>query len=150
MVTGMTTRWPYLICRGTTAALALLAIGQAVLAGGFLAGHYDLVRVHLYSGLAMIGVAVAQTGAVLFLRRITGPTELVRMGLMLPVLLLVQAALGMTHLLLLHVPIGVLMVLGTFRMMSLVWRELPARAWAAGAVNSEVSAAGAPKAEVSA
>jgi hypothetical protein len=141
MVTGMTTRWPYLICRGTTAALALLAIGQAVLAGGFLAGHYDLVLVHLYSGVAMIGVAVVQAAAVLVLRRITGSAELVRAGLLVPVLLLAQAALGMTHILLLHVPLGVLMVVGTFRMMSLVWRELPDSAWSAGPLTP---AAGAP------
>ena len=134
MVTGMTTRWPYLILRGTTAALALLGVGQPVLAGGFLAGHYDLVRMHLYSGVAMIAVAVVQAVVVLFVRRAGGPGGLVGPGLMLPVLLVVQAALGMTHILLLHVPFGVLMVLGTVRMVRMVWRDIPAAAWNSGSV----------------
>jgi hypothetical protein len=128
----MTTRWPYLLCRGTTAALALLGLGQAVLAGGFLAGHYDMVRMHLYDGMAMVLVAVVQAVAVVFLRRIGGPADMVRFGLLLPVLLAVQAALGMTHLLLLHVPIGVLMVMGLLQAMRRIWREIPAEAWATG------------------
>jgi uncharacterized membrane protein YoaT (DUF817 family) len=138
----MTTTWPYLICRGTTAALALLALGEAVLAGGFLSGHHDLVRVHLYSGVAMIVVAVVQTVAVLFLRRITGSTELVQIGLLVPVLLLAEGALGATHILLLHVPIGVLMVIGTFRMMSWVWRALPEEAWQKGPAKVSGGASG--------
>jgi hypothetical protein len=128
----MTTRWPYLICRGTTAGLALLGVGQAVLAGGFLAGHYDMLRMHLYSGVAMVVLALVQTVAVLFLRRAGGPAEVVRIGLILPVALAAQAALGMTHILLLHVPIGAFMVVGLVRMMRWVWRDLPAEAWASG------------------
>jgi hypothetical protein len=137
----MTTRWPYLICRGTTAGLALLGVGQAVLAGGFLAGHYDMLRMHLYSGVAMVVLALVQTVAVLFLRRAGGPAEVVRIGLILPVALAAQAALGMTHILLLHVPIGAFMVVGLVRMMRWVWRDLPAEAWAAPAPASvQVSA----------
>jgi len=129
MVSGMTTRWPYLILRGTTAALALLGVGQAVLAGGFLAGHYDMLRMHLYSGIAMVVVALVQTITVVFVRRAGGPAEVVRIGLLLPVALAVQAALGMTHILLLHVPIGAFMAVGLFRIMRWVWRDLPEAAW---------------------
>jgi hypothetical protein len=136
----MTTRWPYLICRGTTAALALLGVGQAVLAGGFLAGHYDMLRMHLYSGVAMVAVAVVQTVAVLFLWRAGGPREIVRIGLLLPVALAAQAALGMTHILLLHVPIGAFMVVGLVRLMRVVWRDLPAREWETGTLASTPSA----------
>jgi heme A synthase len=125
----MTTRWPYLILRVTTAALALLGVGQAVLAGGFLAGHYDMLRVHLYSGVSMVLIAVVQTITVLFLRRAGGPPEVVRIGLLLPFALAAQAALGMTHILLLHVPIGVFMVLGLIRIMRFVWRDLPESTW---------------------
>jgi hypothetical protein len=131
MVSGMTTRWPYLILRGTTAALALLGVSQAVLAGGFLAGHYDMLRMHLYSGVAMVVVALVQTITVIFLRRAGGPAEVVRVGLILPVALAVQAALGMTHILLLHVPIGAFMVVGLVRMMRWVWRDLPEEEWSA-------------------
>jgi hypothetical protein len=137
MVSGMTTRWPYLILRGTTAALALLGVGQAVLAGGFLAGHYDMLTMHLYSGVAMVVIALLQTITVLFVRRAGGPAEVVRIGLILPVALAVQAALGMTHILLLHVPVGVFMVVGLLRLMRWVWRDLPEEAWDAGAVPVE-------------
>jgi hypothetical protein len=140
MVCGMTTRWPYLILRGTTAVLALLGVGQAVLAGGFLAGHYDMLTMHLYSGVAMVVVAVLQTVAVLFVRRAGGPAEVVRIGLVLPVALAAQAALGMTHILLLHVPIGVFMVVGLVRLMRWVWRDLPEEAWNVATVRSEVPA----------
>jgi hypothetical protein len=145
MVSDMTTRWPYLILRGTTAALALLGVGQAVLAGGFLAGHYDMLRMHLYSGVSMVVLAVVQTVVVLFLSRAGGPSDLVRVGLILPVTLGAQAALGMTHILLLHVPIGVFMVVGLVRMMRSVWSDLPERAWEAPATKeaptpSEVAA----------
>jgi hypothetical protein len=140
MVCGMTTRWPYLILRGTTAVLALLGVGQAVLAGGFLAGHYDMLTMHLYSGVAMVVVAVLQTVAVFFVRRAGGPAEVVRIGLVLPVALAAQAALGMTHILLLHVPIGVFMVVGLVRLMRWVWRDLPEEAWNVATVKSEVPA----------
>lgn len=129
MVSGMTTRWPYLILRGTTAALALLGVGQAILAGGFLAGHYDMLKMHLYGGASMIIVALVQTITVLFVRRAGGPAEIVRIGLLLPVALAAQAALGMTHILLLHVPIGAFMVVGLVRIMRWVWRDLPEEQW---------------------
>jgi hypothetical protein len=132
MVSGMTTRWTYLTLRGTTAALALLGVGQAVLAGGFLAGHYDMLRTHLYSGVAMVVLALVQTVVVLLVRRAGGPAELVRIGLILPVALAAQAGLGMTHILLLHVPIGAFMAVGLVRLMRLVWRDLPEQAWDSG------------------
>lgn len=132
MVSGMTTRWPYLILRGTTAALALLGAGEVVLAGGFLDGHYDMLRMHLISGVSMVVLAVVQAVVVVFARRAGGPSELVRMGLILPVVLAGQAALGTTHILLLHVPIGVLLVAGLVLMMRRVWRELPGTTPVAG------------------
>lgn len=119
--------------------LALLGVGQAVLAGGFLAGHYDMLKMHLYSGVSMVVVALVQTITVLFLRRAGGPAELVRIGLILPVTLAAQAALGMTHILLLHVPIGVFMVVGLVRMMRSVWRELPEQSWESTSRETEVT-----------
>jgi hypothetical protein len=146
MVSGMTTRWPYLILRGTTAVLALLGVGQAVLAGGFLAGHYDMLTMHLYSGVAMVAIALLQTITVLFLRRIGGPADVVRVGLILPVALAAQAALGMTHILLLHVPIGAFMVVGLVRMMRSVWRDLPEQVWDSGSAPAAGASAPSEKA----
>lgn len=135
----MTTRWPYLILRGTTAGLALLGVGQAVLAGGFLTGHYDMLTMHLYSGVSMVVLALVQTITVFFVRRAGGPAEVVRIGLVLPVTLAAQAALGVTHILLLHIPIGVFMVAGLVRLMRFVWRDLPEEAWESAPREDEVT-----------
>jgi heme A synthase len=91
-----------------------------------------MLQMHLYSGVSMVVLAVVQAVVVLFVRRAGGPAELVRTGLILPVALAAQAALGATHILLLHVPIGVFMVAGLVQMMRLVWRDLPEEAWTAG------------------
>ena len=69
------------------------------------------------------------------MRRAGGPAEVVRIGLLLPVALAAQAALGMTHIPLLHVPIGAFMAVGLVRVMRWVWRDLPEQAWNAGAVE---------------
>jgi len=74
-------------------------------------------------------VAAVQTVAVLFLRRAGGPADVVRIGLVLPVALAAQAALGMTHMLLLHVPIGAFMAVGLVRIMRRVWCDLPEERW---------------------
>jgi hypothetical protein len=118
----MKTRWPTVFCRFTSATLAVLAVAQPVLAGGFLSGHYDLVKVHLYGGVAMIAVALFQTVAVIIMHRTGGPARVLGIGIALPVLLLGQAALGMTRILLLHIPLGVLMVVGMVRMAGEIWR----------------------------
>jgi hypothetical protein len=132
MVSGMTTRWEYRVLRGTTAALALLGVAQAVLAGGFLTGRDELLRVHLYSGVSMVVIALVQAVAAVFLRRAGGPAAVVRLGLLLPVGLAAQAALGASHILLLHVPLGAFMVVGLVRMMRWLWRDLPEQAWSSG------------------
>jgi heme A synthase len=91
-----------------------------------------MLRMHLYSGVAMVVLALVQTVVVLLVRRAGGPAELVRIGLILPVALAAQAGLGMTHILLLHVPIGAFMAVGLVRLMRLVWRDLPEQAWDSG------------------
>lgn len=125
-------RWPYLLCRGTTASLGLLGVAQAAFAGSFLSGHYDVLRVHLVAAMVMVAVAVVQAVAVVFLRRAGGPRPVMLLGLAFPVILAGQGGLGMGRVLGLHVPLGVLAVVGLLRLAAWVWRTpLPARVRAA-------------------
>ncbi len=121
-------RWPYLLCRGTTLGLALLGVAQAVFAGSFLSGHYDALRVHLVTAMVMVALAVVQAVAVVILRRSGGPRSVMLLGLAFPVILAGLSGIGMARVLTLHVPLGVLAVVGLLRLTAWVWRTpLPAR-----------------------
>ncbi len=121
-------RWPYLLCRGTTAGLALLGVAQAVLAGRFLSGYYDAIRMHLTVAMVMVALAVVQAVAVVVLRRNGGPRSVLLLGLAFPVILTGLSGLGIGRVLALHVPLGVLAVVGLLRLAAWVWRTpLPAR-----------------------
>jgi hypothetical protein len=122
-------RWPYLLFRGTTACLGILGVAQAVFAGSFLSGHYDVLRVHLVTAMVMVAVAVVQAVIAVFLRRAGGPRSVLLVGLLFPVLVAGQGGLGMGRVLGLHVPLGVLFVVGLLRLAAWAWRTpLPARA----------------------
>nr|WP_296071879.1 hypothetical protein [uncultured Actinoplanes sp.] len=108
--------------RGTTAVLAVLVVLQPILAGGFLSGHYDLLRMHRLTGFSLFAVALAQAVVVVFLVRRGGSRSLLGPGLMLPALVAAQAALGIFRILALHIPFGVMMVIGITHMARNVWR----------------------------
>lgn len=121
-------RWPYLLFRGTTASLGVLSVAQAVLAGSFLNGHYDLLRVHRASAMVMIAIALAQAVTTVFLRRAGAPRSMLLIGLAFPVILAAEAGLGMGRVLGLHVPLGTLLVVGLLRGAAWAWRTpLPER-----------------------
>jgi hypothetical protein len=130
-------RWPYLLCRGTTATLGLSSVTQAVLAGSFLNGHYDALKVHLTMAMLMVAVAVVQAVGVVVLARNGGSRSVLLLGLAFPLILGGLTALGMTRVVALHVPLAVLSVVGLLRLAAWVWRlPLPARA-RAGAVRPD-------------
>jgi hypothetical protein len=126
-------RWPHLLFRGTTACLGVLSVVQAALAGRFLGGQYDALRAHLVTAGVMVAVAVVQAVIVVFLRRAGGPRPVLLIGLLFPLLLAGQGGLGMGRVLVLHVPLGVLFVVGLLRLAAWAWRTpLPVRVDAAG------------------
>jgi len=126
-------RWPYVLCRGTTASLAALGVAEAAFAGSFLSGHYDMVMVHSVTAMVMVALAVVQAVAVVFLRRAGGPRSVLLFGLAFPVILAGLSGLGMVRVLGLHVPLGVLAVVGLLRLAAWVWRTpLPAGVQPAG------------------
>ncbi|MEV7802178.1 hypothetical protein AB0O28_04435 [Microbispora sp. NPDC088329] len=129
---GRVRRRPYLLCRGTTAGLGALGVAQAVSAGSFLSGHYDAVTVHATTAMVMVAVAVVQAAGVVVLRRAGGPRSVLLLGLAFPLILGGLTGLGMGRVLTLHVPLGVLAVVGLLRLAAWVWRTpLPARVQAA-------------------
>ncbi|GAA5200301.1 hypothetical protein GCM10023322_77890 [Rugosimonospora acidiphila] len=126
-------RWPYVLLRGTTTAVAVLAAAQAVLAGGFLSGYYGALTAHLMVGISLVALAVLQVPVAVFQYRAGGSRPVLRECLTLPLVLAVQAGLGMLHILILHIPFGVLMIVGSFRFAVGAWRTpLPARAGSGG------------------
>jgi hypothetical protein len=125
--------------RGTTAVLAVLVVLQPILAGGFLSGHYDLLRMHRITGFTMFAVALVQAVVVVFLVRRGGPRSLLSPGLMLPALVAAQAMLGIFRILALHIPLGVMMVIGITQMARNVWRA-PATAEVPDVAKAEVTA----------
>jgi hypothetical protein len=121
-------RWPYVLLRGTTTSLAVLAVAQAVIAGSFLSGHYDALTVHLVTAMVMTALTVAQAVTVVFVRRAGGPRSVMLIGLLLPLLVAGQGGLGMGRVLGLHVPLGVMLVVGVLRLTAWAWRTpLPTR-----------------------
>jgi hypothetical protein len=134
-------RWPYLLCRATSAVVALLAVAQAAFAGGFLSGHYDMLRMHLVTAATMVAASVVQAVGVVFLRRAGGPRSVLLLGLAFPLILATQGALGMGRVVGLHVPLGVLVAVGALRLSAWVWRSpLPVRAGASGPTRRPVGA----------
>jgi hypothetical protein len=121
-------RWPRVLCRVTTVVLVVLGVAQATVAGSYLSGHYDALRVHLVLGMVMVGVAVVQAVGVVFLRRAGAGRAVLVAGLLLPLMLAGQAALGMSRVVGLHTPLGVLVVAGIVQLAAAVWRTRPAGA----------------------
>src|SRR5258705_11759924 len=110
----MKERTAHVLIRGTTIALAALAVAQVAFAGSFLSGHYPVLRWHLVTGMAMVAVAHLQAGAVLLPGRRERPRVVLIAGLVLPLVVAGQGALGMGRVLGLHVPLGGLPVVGVF------------------------------------
>jgi hypothetical protein len=114
--------------RGTSVTLAALAAAEVLLAGSFLSGHYAVLRFHMIAGFAMVVVALIQAIAALLPGRRDRPSIVLRAGLALPFALALQGTLGTFRILELHVPIGVLMVIGAAQLASWAWRTpLPVR-----------------------
>jgi hypothetical protein len=112
-----------MLLRGTTAALVVLSLAQAVLAGSFLSGHYDSLKMHEINAMLLFGVAVVQAVAVVFARRRGGPRQMLIEGLLLPPVIAGQMALGFVRVLGLHVLLGVLMIVGIIQLAGRVWRS---------------------------
>jgi hypothetical protein len=106
---------------------AVFALAQAVLAGGFLAGHYDFLAMHkenaTITGIA--GIVVILT-AVLLWKPGGGPGWPIAVSAVLFAAEAGQIILGYGRVLAVHVPLGVLIIVGIGTLLMWAWRA-PAR-----------------------
>ncbi|MER6125838.1 hypothetical protein ABT173_25060 [Streptomyces sp. NPDC001795] len=112
-----------MVFRTVVTCEAALALGQAVLAGSFLSGHYGALDLHALNATATGLTAVAQTVAALLLWRPGG-------GPRWPVMVCAalfgaeagQIAMGYGRVLAVHVPLGVAIIACTLLMLVWAWR----------------------------
>jgi hypothetical protein len=113
--------------RAAATGQAALGLAQASIAGSFLNGHYDMLRVHLTAAMVMVGLAVVQAIVGVMLGRLgQAPGWVVRASVVLPVAVAGQGMLGMYRMLGLHVPLGVLVVAASAGLAAWSWRPGPA------------------------
>lgn len=135
-------RRPLILCRITSAILVTMVIAQAFLAGAFLNGYYDALNLHLINAMALIAVALIQTAGAAAITLAGGGRRLLVHAISIPVMLIVQSMLGFSRLVGLHVPVGVLLVVGIVQFSMSVFRvPLPARGTSARPRDGEQVAA---------
>jgi hypothetical protein len=121
-------RWPLLFFRTVVTCEAVLALGQAVLAGSFLSGHYRALDLHALNATATGLTALAQTMAALLLWRPgRGPGWPALASAVLFGVEAGQIALGYGRVLAVHVPLGVAIIACTLLMLGHAWRATPGR-----------------------
>ncbi|WP_243437198.1 hypothetical protein [Streptomyces sp. FH025] len=123
-------RWPLILLRISTAALALLALLQTMLAGSFLDGTYDSLKGHEGAAMALATVVVLQLAvAALVLRPGRGPRWPLWTTALLALAVVGQIGAGYARAVSAHVTLGVLLVSGILFGLVGAWRlPLPARA----------------------
>jgi hypothetical protein len=120
------TRWPFRI---TASVAALLLFNQAVFAGQMLAGTFPALQTHR-ANATCAGLAVLLAGAAAALIRWPGRGPLWPLLACLGLfgLIAAQIALGFARVLTLHIPLGVLIILGGLLLAYWSWRYQPAAA----------------------
>ena len=128
------------VLRGTVVLAGVLAFGQPVLAGGFLQGHYPLLRAHEIAAMILATVVLVSLVAALLAWRPGGaPGVLPRDQLITLVVIAVQMVLGFSRELIIHVPLGVGVLILVLKNAERVWK-LPLRAPATGDVEASEQA----------
>ena len=103
--------WTLWLFRITVTVAAVVAFLQAVLAGEFLAGHFGMLAMHRdNSTVAVVAALVMVVAGVLLWRPGRGPWWPAVAAAVVLVAEVVQAFLGYSRVLSLHVPLGVLIV----------------------------------------
>ncbi|MBW8482925.1 hypothetical protein [Actinomadura parmotrematis] len=127
--------WTLWLFRIAVTVQALLVFAQAVTAGRFLSGSYGALGAHGNGAVAATVAALAVTAAaVLMWRPGGGPARFIAPGALLAVLSAAEMALGFGRVLTVHVPLGVLLTVGSAGLLVQAWRlgRVPAPAGAAG------------------
>ncbi|OBG19767.1 hypothetical protein [Mycobacterium sp. 852002-51057_SCH5723018] len=104
------------------------ALVQAILAGNFLGGQYDALRLHALGARAVTITSAVQIVILAWVWRTTGRRRPLAAGVVQTLLLVAEFATGELRLTALHIPLGVLLVVGIVQLATMIWRTpLPAR-----------------------
>ncbi|MEU6234224.1 hypothetical protein [Kitasatospora sp. NPDC047058] len=122
-------RRPLILLRATATATAALALGQTVLAGSFLNGHYDSLALHEAGAMTLAAAVLVQlVVAALVGRSGRGPRRPLVVAALLTAGVILQVGFGYDRTLGLHVVLGALLLSGTLSGAAGAWRlPLPAR-----------------------
>ncbi|OBH62686.1 hypothetical protein A5685_23780 [Mycobacterium colombiense] len=115
-------RWPRVTARATSATLAVLAVGQAAFAGSFLGGQYDALGLHSAGAKVTTVLSVVQVVVLVIVSRTGGPRWPIAVATLVTILFIAEFASGELRLTALHVPLGVLLIVGIFQLTASVWR----------------------------
>ena len=113
---------------GVLGVHAALVVAQPFLAGMFLSGLVDAIRVHAIIGSTLPALGLLQVAAAWVLWRPGGgPLWPLQISAVLVLAEGLQVAMGYTGALAMHLPLGVAIVAGTVVMFiwSLAWRPVP-------------------------
>ncbi|MFB8168792.1 hypothetical protein ACFC60_12675 [Kitasatospora purpeofusca] len=127
-------RLPRLLLRATATASAVLGLAQTVLAGSFLNGHYEALRAHELTAMALGGLLLAQLAVAALVRRgggaggARGPWWPLGATALLLAALGAQMGTGYERAVGVHVTLGVLLVSGLLFGLVGAWRPAQAPA----------------------
>ncbi|MFC0112491.1 hypothetical protein [Kibdelosporangium aridum] len=117
--------WPLWLFRVMVTFAALSMFAQAALAGGLLAGHFDMLALHRDNSTVSVLIVTAMTVAGVLLHRPgRGPSWPMWVSLVCLVVSVGQALLGYTRMLSLHVPFGVLITAALLLLLVWAWRPM--------------------------
>jgi hypothetical protein len=117
---GAPARWAFRLVITLHAAAAFT---QAILAGRFLSGDYDMLRAHFINSQVVGGLAIAQVvGAVLYWRPSGGSGRPALASAMLLALEPIQIAAGIKRVIGIHVPLAVLIIVCSVLFAVWAWR----------------------------
>jgi hypothetical protein len=122
-VTNSATVWFFRIMVSLTAALTF---AQALIAGSFLAGHFDMLAIHKNnSTIVVAAAALTIVAAVLLWRPGRGPGWPVWASLGFFACLALQTFLGYRRLVVFHIPLGTAII--ALMLLLVVWAWRPVR-----------------------
>ncbi|MGP2439229.1 hypothetical protein [Streptomyces sp. JW3] len=106
----MSLRKSLISLRITALLQSVLMLAQVALAGGFLGGHFDMLRMHGLLGRGIVVVAVLMAVAAFLVRRAGGPGSVLPASLVVLLALIGQMMLGLNRSVAAHVVLGVVLV----------------------------------------
>jgi hypothetical protein len=115
--------WARWLLRVTVTVEALLALGQPILIGAFLQGHYGALGLH-QTNATLTGAAagVMAVAAIVYWRPGRGRPWPAWLCLVIVAAVVVQIILGYSRVLAIHIPLGVLIVTADLLLAVWVWR----------------------------